>query len=106
MLIAIGAQLLNWLYASAATSEKYENAILIQNLTFFEVCLSARSGSNYYPVLAALLEETGKKLFESELRYLDWMIAYEMPAFSNLFKKIEGVEKRANRDELSLYIRR
>ena len=87
-------------------SEKYQHAILIQNLTFFETCVSSRSTCCYYPVLTVLLDEANQKLFEAERNYLDWMISYELPSFSSLSNKIDGVEKRASRDELSLYVRR
>jgi hypothetical protein len=105
-LLTLGGQLLNWLYSSAAANEKYQDAILIQNLSFFEATVNSRSTYSSYPALAVLLEEANQKLFEVEKHYLDWMISYEMPAFSALSIKIDGVEKRANKEELSIYVRR
>lgn len=87
-------------------NEKYRDAILIQNLAFLEVTINSRSASSSFPALASLLEESSQKLFEAEKNYLDWMIEYEMPSFWSLSKKIDGVEKRANREELSIYVRR
>ena len=105
-LLTLGSQLLSWLYATAAVNEKYHHAILIQNLSYFEAVITSRAQYSCYTVLAVLLEEATQKRFEAESSYIDWMIAYELPAFASLAAKIEGVEKRANKDELSLYVRR
>jgi hypothetical protein len=108
MLLTVGSELLAWLYTSAETHEKYKHAILIQNLAFFELCVNSRSASHCMssPVLSMLLQECAERLQSAREGYLDWMISYEMPTFANLSSKIESVEKRANRDELSLYVRR
>lgn len=97
---------MNWLYTTASQNEKYHDVILIQNLSFFDLTINSRSSYSFFPTLTVLLEESNLKRRDAEKSYLDWMISYEMPVFSSLSLRISGVEKRANRDELSLYVRR
>jgi hypothetical protein len=106
MVLRIGNELLLTTYQTAAQSEKYQDAILIQNLVFFEKAIQSRASSNLFEILSSLLSESHRKLIEAEVRYLDWMIGYEFPAFASLSTRIFGIEKRANREELSLYVRR
>lgn len=106
LVLTLGTNLLKWIFTCAAMNEKYQDAILIQNLAFFELCINSRATYSSYQVLTTLLDESNSKRFEAEKHYLDWMIAYEMPLFASLSAKIDGVEKRANRDEMSLYVRR
>ena len=106
MVLRIGKELLLTTYQTASQSEKYQDAILIQNLIFFERAIQSRAPSNLSEILSSLLAESRLKLVDAETRYLDWMIGYEFPAFASLSVRISGIEKRANREELSLYVRR
>jgi hypothetical protein len=62
------------------------------------------------PMGVQALEKFGlyaaQQVRDAEKRYVQWMIAYEFPALSNLATRVEGVGGRVNEEELSLYIRR
>lgn len=43
---------------------------------------------------------------ESMGRYVHWMVSYEYPALSALAVRLDGLGRKVNEEELSLYIRR
>ncbi len=95
-----------WLHSVASQSEKYHDAIIIQNLAYFEVVVSSRSEYSFLSNISKLLMDCRIRRLEAESHYVQWMVRYEMPDFWGLAERVASVEKRANRDELSLYIRR
>lgn len=107
MCLSVCTSAVDWLHTTAAQSEKYHDAILIQNLAFIEVALETRRD---YPFVVAgltrLLEDCQRQRSQAETQYVLWMVRYEMPDFFALAERVASVEKRANKDELSLYIRR
>jgi hypothetical protein len=96
----------DWLSATASQSDKYHDAILIQNLAFFELTLETRKDYSFASGMARLLDDCQRQRAQAETQYIMWMVRYQMPDFYSLAERVASVEKRANRDELSLYIRR
>jgi hypothetical protein len=92
-----------WLQLIAAQNEKYRNVVLIQNLEFLVESLSIRDEVS---VLKRLSSQASELKAEAERRYIEWMVAYEFPSYTQLADRVKELGKRATPEEMGLYIRR
>jgi hypothetical protein len=93
---------MNWLSEVAGQNEKYKNVIIIQNLEFLSESLSIR---NVF-ALQRLAAQVAESKAEAERSYIEWMVAYEFPAYSGLADRVKELGKRATNEEMGLYVRR
>lgn len=94
---------MSWLQIVASQNEKYRNVVLIQNLEFLVECLSVRSDVK---ILRRLSIQANELKSEAERRYIEWMVSYEFPSYTQLADRIKELGKRATTDEIGLYVRR
>lgn len=94
---------MTWLQSIASQNEKYKNVVLIQNLAFLIESLSIRED---VVVLKRLSSQAIEQKSEAERQYVEWMIAYEFPLYTQLADRVKELGKRATSEEMGLYIRR
>lgn len=95
-------ELLSWLATVSKQNEKYVDKIKIVNLVFFHMTISPLN----VPNLQSFVTYVQQQIQEATARYVQWMVEYEFPSLSALAVRLDGVGKKVNDEELSLYIRR
>lgn len=91
-----------WLQSIASQNEKYADAVLIQNLTYLEESIRTRRIKCLQRFAQVIMQQRK----DAEVRYVNWMVAYEFPVLHGISEKMKGVGRRATDEEMSLYIRR
>jgi hypothetical protein len=102
LLMKVCKELFHWLAVVATQNDKYGDKIKISNLTYFVHTVPPLQ----LEILDSFVANATQQRAEAMLRYINWMVAYEFPSLSALAVRLDGVGKKVNEEELSLYIRR
>jgi hypothetical protein len=102
LMLKLSRELVAWLNSIANANEKYTEKMKIANLGYFIIAIPALDVEVMDPVVVSATQQYQ----EAMLKYVNWMVEYEFPALSALAVRLDGVGKRVNEEELSLYIRR
>jgi hypothetical protein len=95
-------ELFAWLTTVANQNEKYADKIKITNLGYFLLVIAPLQ----LEILEGFVASATTQREEAMRRYINWMVQYEFPSLSALAIRLDGVGKKVNEEELSLYIRR
>jgi hypothetical protein len=95
-------ELLSWLTTVSKSNEKYVDKVKLTNLVYFHLSLSELN----VPCLQQFITYAQQQIQETSVRYINWMVEYEFPSLSALAVRIDGIGKKVNDEDLSLYIRR
>lgn len=102
LLMKVCKELFQWLTTIAMQNDKYGDKIKITNLTYFVQMVPPLQ----VDILESFVANAQHQRAEAMQRYINWMVQYEFPALSALAVRLDGVGKKVNEEELSLYIRR
>jgi hypothetical protein len=72
------------------------------NLSFFHASVTELNVT----CLQQFVIYADQQIQESSVRYVNWMVEYELPSLSALALRIDGIGKKVDNEDLSLYIRR
>lgn len=104
LLATVTSELLVWLNQVSEQNEKYSHKIKVANYSYFAA--QVQRMQEQVPLLESFSSYARQQVEEAEVKYVNWMVAYEFPALSALATRMDGVGSRVNEEELSLYIRR
>lgn len=102
LLVKLARELLSWLTTISKLNEKYVDKVKLTNLVYFHLSLLELN----VPCLEQFVVYSQQQILETSVRYINWMVEYEFPALSALALRIDGIGKKVNDEDLSLYIRR
>ena len=102
MLPKLAKELFHWLTVVANQSDKHADKMKITNYGYFVMVIAPME----IEVLESFVNNATQQRQEAMLRYVNWMVQYEFPELAALSVRLDGLGKRVNEEELSLYIRR
>lgn len=102
MLTRIAKELFVFIAAVAKQSDKYIDKVRLVNFGYFVHSMKPRKVAVLDPFLASASSQYDDALS----KYQSWMVTYEFPSLASLAARLDGIGKRVNDEELSLYIRR
>ena len=102
MIVTTCKELLSWLNIVAVQNDKYADKIKVANLSYFLQMIPPM----HLDYLDNYEASASQQLSDALHRYTDWMVQYEFPSLSALAVRLDGVGRKVNEEELSLYIRR
>lgn len=102
MFTRIAKELFVFISATAKQSDKYIDKVRLVNFGYFVHSLKPRKVAVLDPFLASASSQYDDALS----KYQNWMVTYEFPSLASLAARLDGIGKRVNDEELSLYIRR
>ena len=104
LLLRLAKEMFHWLTVVAAQNDKYADKMKITNYGYFMLVVPQLQLPG--DVLDSYVANATQQRNEAVARYVHWMVEYEFPSLSSLAVRLDGLGKRVNEEELSLYIRR
>jgi len=98
----IAKELFAFISAAAKQNEKYTDKLRLVNFGYFIHSVKPRKVA----VLGPFLVGASSQYDDALSKYQNWMVTYEFPSLASLALRLDGIGKRVNDEELSLYIRR
>ena len=99
---SIAQELFDFVSATAKQSDKYADKVRLVNFGYFVHSVKPRKVA----VLDRFVASASLQYDKALAKYQSWMVAYEFPSLASLAMRLDGIGKRVNDEELSLYIRR
>lgn len=98
----MATELFAFMTSVAKQSDKHADKVRLANFGYFVHSVQPRRVA----VLEAFVASAAAQRDDALGKYQNWMVTYEFPSLASLALRLDGIGKRINDEELSLYIRR